>query len=86
MDCAGMQEDLGLSGTQMKNLLQDLRVATGSQKVVEGKAFEKIQTRNHRLDDFFELKDLVYNVKTKTQRSPAMSKYQPFCAPIWQVL
>ena len=51
-DCAGMQQDLGLSNSQTKILLHDIRLATGSQKLTERNAFMIIQEKNHRLGTF----------------------------------
>ena len=52
-DCASMQQDLGLSNSQTKILLHNIRLATGSQKVIEKNAFMMIQEKNHKLDTFF---------------------------------
>ena len=41
-DSAGMQQDLGLSNSQTKILLRDVRLATGSQKLIEKNAFMMI--------------------------------------------
>ena len=65
LDCAGIQQDLALSGTQTKILLHDLRLASGSRKIVEEYTLKTIRERNHRLDEFFELKELVYKREDK---------------------
>ena len=63
-DCAGVQQDLGLSNSQSKILPRDVRLATGSQKRIEKNAFIMIQEKNH-LDTFFELSKLVYRLEEK---------------------
>ena len=63
-DSAGMQQDLGLSNSQTKILLRDVRLAIGSQKLIEKNAFMMIQEKNH-LDTLFELSKLVYRLKEK---------------------
>ena len=65
LDCAGIQQNLALSGTQTKILLHDLRLASGSRKIVEEYTLKTIRERNHRLDEFFELKELVYKREDK---------------------
>ena len=67
-DCAVMQQDLGLSNSQTKIQLRDIRLATGSQKVIEKNAFMMIQGKNHRLDTFFELSKLVYRLEEKNTK------------------
>ena len=64
-DCAGMQQDSGLSNSQTKILLCDIRLATGSQKVIQKNAFMMIQEKNHQLDTFFELRKLMYRLEEK---------------------
>ena len=64
-DCTGMQQHLGLSNSQTMILLRDIRLATGSGKVIERNAFMMIQEKNHQLDSFFESSKLVYLLKQK---------------------
>ena len=60
-----MQQDLGLSNSQTKILLCDIRLATASQKVIQKNAFMMIQEKNHQLDTFFEPSKLVYRLEEK---------------------
>ena len=65
-DCTGMQQHLGLSNSQTKILLRDIRLASGSGKVIERNAFMMIQEKkNHQLDSFFESSKLLYRLKQK---------------------
>ena len=67
LDCAGFQQDLGLSSTLTKTLLYDLILARGLRTVVEKNSFKTIQQRNHQLDKFFELRQLVYKREDKNK-------------------
>ena len=64
-DCAGIQQDLGISNSQTKILLRDIRLASGSRNIIEKNAFVKIQEKNRQLDSFFKLNKLVYRVEEK---------------------
>ena len=64
-DCSGLQQDLGLSNSQRKVLLRDIRLATGSRFITEKNFFITIQEKNHQLDNFFELRKLVYRREDK---------------------
>ena len=55
-----MQQDLQLSNKQVKILAHGIRTATGSRKAVETGMTEKLFAKNHHLDDFFEVRKLVY--------------------------
>ena len=68
-DCAGMQQDLGFSNSQTKILLRDIRLATGSQKVIEKNAFMMIQEKNHQLDTFFELSKKIVSFRRKRDKN-----------------
>ena len=65
VDCSGLQQDLGLSNSQTKFLLRDIRLATGSRFIIEKNSFVTIQEKNHQLDNFFELRKLVYRREDK---------------------
>ena len=60
-----MQQDLGLSSSQTKILLHNIRLGTESQKVIEKNAFMMIQEKNYQLDTFFELSKLMYCLEEK---------------------
>ena len=64
-DCAGIQQDLGISNSQTKILLHNIRLASGSRNIIEKNAFVKIQEENRQLDSFFKLNKLVYRVEEK---------------------
>ena len=59
-DCAGIQQDLNLTQTKTKVLLRGVRCVGGSKTIIEKNAYKTIQDRNHRLDEFFELRQLTY--------------------------
>ena len=56
------------SNSQTKILLCHIRLATGSQKVIEKSAFMMIQEKNHELYSFFELIKQVYRLKEKATK------------------
>ena len=58
-NCAVMQQDLGLSNSQPKIILRDIR------NIVQKNAFMIIQEKNLQLETFFELSKLVYCLKEK---------------------
>ena len=64
-DWAGIQQDLGISNSQTKILLCDIRLASGSHSIIEKNAFVKTQEKNQQLDSFFKLNKLVYRVNEK---------------------
>ena len=64
-NCVVMQQDLGLSNSKTKILLRDIRLATGSQNIVQKNAFMMIQEKNLQLETFIELSKLVYCLKEK---------------------
>ena len=68
-DYAGMQQDLGLSNLQTKILLRNIRLATGSQKVIEKNAFMMIQEKNYQLDTFFELSKKIVSFRRKRDKN-----------------
>lgn len=51
-DCAGIQQDLGISNSKNKLLLRDIRLASGSRSIIEKNALLTIQEKNHQLDNF----------------------------------
>ena len=61
VDHSGLQQDLGLSNSQKKILLRDIRLATGSCFIIEKNFFVTIQEKNHELHNFFELLKLIYH-------------------------
>ena len=64
-DCFGLQQDLGLSNSQTKVLLRDIRLATGSRFIIEKNSSVTIQEKNHQLNNFFELRKLFYRREDK---------------------
>ena len=64
-DCSGLQKDLGLSNSQTKILLRDIRLGTGSRFIIEKNSFVTIQEKNHQLDSCFELRKLIYHREDK---------------------
>ena len=64
-DCAGIQQGLGISNSQTKILLRDIRLTSGSRNIIEKNALVKIQEKNQQLDSFFKLNKLVYRVEEK---------------------
>ena len=66
---SGLQQNLDLSNSQTKVLLQGIRLGCNSRNVVEKNAFKKIQVKNHSLDDFFELRKLVYRFDDKDKKT-----------------
>ena len=64
-DCKSKQQDLGFSNSQTNILFRDIRLGSGSEKVIEKNAFIMIQEKNHQLDTFFELSKLVYCLEEK---------------------
>ena len=63
-DCSGLQQDLGLSATRTKVLLRGIRLTTSSHFIIERNA-KIVQEKNHQLDNFFELRKLVYRREDK---------------------
>ena len=59
-DVIGMQQDLQLSNKGTKILSRDIRIVTGSRKSVESDIRKKLHDLYHQLDEFFELRQLVY--------------------------
>ena len=77
-DCSGLQQDLGLSNSQTKVLLRDIRLATGSRFIIEKNSSVTIQEKNHQLDNFFELQKLFYRLEDKgTKIASNNSVFQP---------
>ena len=77
-DCFGLQQDLGLSNSQTKVLLRDIRLATGSRFIIEKNSSVTIQEKNHQLDNFFELRKLFYRREDKgTKIASNNSVFQP---------
>ena len=66
--CLGLQQDLGLSNTKTKILLQGIRSGSGSRQIVESKAYKKIQEKNHCLDGYFEMRMLNYRFEDKEKK------------------
>ena len=66
--CACSQQDLDLSNKQMKVLMQGIRGESGSWKVIEKNAYQKVVEKNHRLDEYVEIHKLVYQFKDKEKR------------------
>lgn len=66
---SGMQQDLELSNKKTKILLQGIRVGSGSRKIVEKNAFQKLQKKNHSLDEYFEMRQLVYLFEDKEKKT-----------------
>ena len=64
-DCFGLQQDLGLSNSQTKVLLRDIRLATGSRFIIEKNSSVTIQEKNNQLHNFFELRKLFYRREDK---------------------
>ena len=64
-----MEQDLGFSNSQTKILLRDIRLATGSQKVIEKNAFMMIQEKNYQLDTFFELSKKIVSFRRKRDKN-----------------
>ena len=67
-DMIGIQQDLQLSNKQVKVLAQDLRICTDSRKSVESNLREKLHEANHQLDEFFEVRQLVYRREDKEKK------------------
>ena len=44
---------------------RDIRISTGSMKSIESRTREKIDAANHQLDEFFEMRKLVYRIEDK---------------------
>ena len=51
-------------------LLRDIRLATGSRCIIEKNAFKAIQEKNHQLENFFQLRKLVYRREDKDTKIP----------------
>lgn len=68
-DCSGIQQDLGISNSQTKTLLRDIRLATGSRNIIEKDAFIKIQEKNRQLDPFFKIEKLMYQIEEKDTKT-----------------
>ena len=65
-----IQQDLDLSNTQTRVLAHDLRIASGSRKVVESGFKEKLTS--HSMDDYFEENKIKYiqiNKETKVSEN-----------------
>lgn len=68
----GMSQDLSLSNKATKVFCRNIRISTGSRKSIESHTREKIDAAYHQLDEFFEMRKLVYRVEdkeTKEQRN-----------------
>ena len=61
----GVSQDLGLSNKATKVLCRDIRISTGSRKSIKSRTREKIDAANHQLDEFFEMRKLVYRIEDK---------------------
>ena len=71
-DCSGIQQDQGMSNSQTKNLVHELRLAAGSKTVVERYAFSKIKENNRQLNSFFKLEKLSYIIEEKDTKIPTI--------------
>ena len=67
-DVIGMQQDLQLSNKGTKILSRDIRIVTGSRKSVESDIRKKLHDVYHQLDEFFELRQLVYRFEDKDSK------------------
>ena len=52
----------------MKTLAQDIRIITGSRKIIEKDVMTTIQKKNHQLDKYFEVKSFMYRNKDKVTK------------------
>ena len=83
-DCESKQQDLGLRNSQTNILFRDIRLASGSEKVIEKNTFVMIQEKNHQLDTFCELSKLVYCLgekETKIIKNIGISNNSMFWSP-----
>ena len=83
-DMIGIQQDLQLSNKQVKVLAQDLRICTDSRKSVESNLCEKLHEANHQLDEFFEVRQLVYRQEDKRRRLKKIFTKQQLSVPIFR--
>ena len=67
-DIYGIGQDLRLSSRGMKTLAQDIRIVTGSRKIIEKDVMTTIQKKNHQLDEYFEVKSFMYRNKDKVTK------------------
>ena len=67
-DIYGIGKDLQLSSLGMKTLAQDIGVATGSRKIIEKDVMTIIQQKNHQVDEYFEIKSLMFRNKDKVTK------------------
>ena len=67
-DVIGMQQDLQLSNKGTKILSRDIRIVFGSRKSVESDIRKKLHDVYHQLDEFFELRQLVYRFEDKDSK------------------
>ena len=67
-DVIGMQQDLQLSNKGTKILSRDKRIVTWSRKSIESDIRKKLQDVYHQLDEFFELRQLVYRFEDKDSK------------------
>ena len=66
--CAEFQQDLDLSNSKTKVLLQGMRAESGYRKVIEKYAYKKIVEKSHRLDEYFEMRNLIYRFEDKEKK------------------
>ena len=79
-DIYGIGQDLQLSGENIKHLVTDIRVSTGSRKSVGKGVMKMYSDRSHQLDDFFKLDKLTYLVKNKeTKIDENVERHTIYC-------
>ena len=74
-----IQKDLNLSNVQTYQLAQDLRLGSGSRKIIETDLRTNLHEINHELDNFFEKRKLRFVVELKGKPSEAFEQWTVVC-------
>ena len=72
-----IQTKLFLRNLQVKHLAEDLRLASGSWKIIEKNLIEKLHNINHELDNYFDAKKIRFCTEIKCK--PTEHYYEAIC-------